>query len=85
MTHDLLKPVELVTDSGAVLEPAETTMAGEDGKGTSDLWFKFWLEEAQLKGALKLRINDGVLAIKSGDGLPKLGVSNKEYFPSSKW
>lgn len=85
MSHDLLKPVRLVTTSGASLEPAETTMAGEDSKGTTDLWFKFWLEESAMKEALKLRINDGVLTVRGKSGLPDLGVSGTEFYPTCNW
>jgi hypothetical protein len=67
------------------LEPADTTLGGEAGGGTTDLWFKFWLEAADLEGPLKLRINDGWLVLRSGSGIPRLGASNREYFTTSRW
>jgi hypothetical protein len=84
-SHDLSKPVRLVTAAGRELEPADTTLGGEAGGGTTDLWFKFWLEAADLEGPLKLRINDGWLVLRSGSGIPRLGASNREYFTTSRW
>lgn len=84
-THDLSKPVRLITAAGRELEPADTTLGGDAAGGTTDLWFKFWLEPADLDGPLKLRINDGSLVIRSGSGIPSLGASNFEYFTSSRW
>jgi hypothetical protein len=84
-THDLTKPVRLITAAGRELEPADTTFGGDAKRGTTDLWFKFWLEPADLEGALKLRINDGSLVIRSGSGIPRLGASNLEYFTTSRW
>ncbi len=83
--HDLMKPVRLITAAGRELEPADTTLGGETGGGTTDLWFKFWLETADLDGPLKLRINDGSLVIRSGSGIPRLGSANPEYFTTSRW
>jgi hypothetical protein len=84
-THDLMKPVRLITAAGRELEPADTTLGGETGGGTTDLWFKFWLETADLDGPLKLRINDGSLVIRSGYGIPQLGSSDMKYFTTSRW
>ena len=83
-THDLMKPVRLVTAKGE-LEPADTTLGGQKGVGTTDLWFKFWLDETQIDGPLTLRINDGSLVIRKGQGMPALGSSKVEYFTSSRW
>ena len=83
--HDLSKPVRLVTAAGRELEPADTTLGGDAAGGTTDLWFKFWIETADFDGPLKLRINDGSLVIRSGSGIPRLGASNLEYFTSSSW
>ena len=85
MKHDLMKPVRMVTAAGDVIEPAETAMAGEDANGTTDLWFKFWLEDVQIKGPLKLQINDGVLTVRTCSGVPNLGVSNTEFFSTCNW
>lgn len=84
-THDLMKPVRLVTSAGREMEPADTTLGGKTGGETTDLWFKFWLESADLDGPLKLRINDGSLVIRSGSRIPRLGNSNLEYFTTSRW
>lgn len=84
-THDLMKPVRLITSDGRQHEPADTTLGAVTGQETTDLWFKFWLETADLEGPLKLRINDGELVIRSGDGLPSLGASKAEYFTTHRW
>jgi hypothetical protein len=83
--HDLMKPVRLITQNGRELEPADTTLGGIDGTGTTDLWFKFWLESADLEGPIHLRINDGSLVIKSNSGMPALGSSAAEYFATHRW
>lgn len=84
-SHDLMKPVRLFTSDGQELEPADTTLGGTAGTGTTELWFKFWLKPADLAGPLKLRINDGSLVIKSNSGIPALGSSGSEYFTTHRW
>jgi hypothetical protein len=84
-SHDLLKPVRLRTADGRELEPADTTLSGAEGQGTTDLWFKFWLESRDLTGPLVLRINDGTLVLKANPGMPALGSSNLEYFVTNHW
>jgi hypothetical protein len=83
--HDLMKPVRLVTSSGREIEPADTTLGGKQGGGTTDLWFKFWLEPQDFKGPLWLSINDGRLKIRNGSGVPRLGSAGTEIFPTSNW
>lgn len=83
--HDLMKPVRLITATGSRLEPAETTLAARERQGTTDLWFKFWLETPEIAGPLKLQINDGELVIKKGSGMPKLGSSGYENFVTQSW
>jgi len=84
-THDLAKPVRLVTGSGRELEPADTTLGSDQGGGTTDLWFKFWLEPGDIDGPLTLRINDGKLTIKADSGIPDCGTSNTRYFVTQHW
>ena len=84
-THDLEKPVRLVTASSREIEPADTTLGGNAGEKTTDLWFKFWLERGDFDGPLKLRINDGTLNIRDRSGVPRLGSSGAEIFPTSRW
>lgn len=84
-THDLAKPVRLQTHSGRNLEPADTTLGSEQGGGTTDLWFKFWLEPGDIDGPLTLLINDGTLLIKSDKGPPELGETNVKYFVTQHW
>jgi hypothetical protein len=83
--HELLKPVRLETASGVKLEPADTTFAGNDDQPVTDLWFKFWLEEADLNGPLTLFLNDGKLSVKSGTNPPELGNSTYRNFTTDRW
>jgi hypothetical protein len=84
-SHDLMKPVRLVASGGRMLEPADTTLVGDRENGTTGLWLKFWLEEADFAGPLHLKINDGQLKIRSRAGVPSLGRSDAEVFTSSNW
>ncbi len=83
--HDLRKPVRLLTEDGSEHEPADTTFAGSPEKGFTDIWFKFWLAEADLAGKMDLRINDGLLRVKTNSGPPSLGNDGKAVFKSADW
>ncbi len=84
-THDLMKPVRLVTAAGREIEPADTTLAGDPKRGTTDIWFKFWLEIPDMGDTLALRMNDGALAIRKTRGIPRLGPNNVAFFPTCRW
>lgn len=84
-THELQKPVTLETARGVSLEPADTTFAGNDIQPISDIWFKFWLEAADLDGPLTLSLNDGKLTVKSGKSAPELGNSTYRNFTTDRW
>ena len=83
--HDLMKPVRLITAIGRELEPADTTLGGTGETGTTAIWFKFWLEPADIGGPLKLRINDGTLTVKSTQSVPSLGPTRDECFATHRW
>jgi len=83
--HDYSKPVFLTTPARAKVEPADTTMAGDAKRGTTEVWFRFWLEPADFKGPLTLRMNQGTLRVRKGSDLPKLGSSGSEFFNNSNW
>ena len=85
MTHDLRKPVRLESAAGKKFEPADTTLVGTPGQGTTEIWFKFWLESADLQGPLTLHLNDGKLMVKSRDGVPDLGSSTYRNFTTNHW
>lgn len=82
--HDLQQPVSLLT-AGGDLDPADTTFASEDGRQTTAILLKFWLEDKQLQGPLDLRINGGKLGIKTGTGVPSLGGEGSRYFLTKNW
>lgn len=83
--HDLSKPVRLLTADGKEHEPADTTFAGSQEKGFTDIWLKFWLEDSDLKGPLSLRINDGKLRVKTNSGAPALGDKGEVVYKSTDW
>lgn len=83
--HDLMQPVRLITEAGREIEPADTTMGGSPEEGMTDLWFKFWLEEADMEGGLELKINEGLLSVREKSGLPDLGGSAEKYFVTNRW
>jgi hypothetical protein len=83
--HDLRKPVRMVLGDGRELEPADTTFAGEMGPGTTEIWFRFWLEEQDLKGPLTLRLNDGALKVKSSSEPPRIASGAMRTFSNHRW
>lgn len=85
MVHDLTKPVRLITSQGQELELADTTLSGEDLTGIVEIWFKFWVNEAEMSGPLELKMNDGVLKIKSTDGVPPIVNGMMRTFKSPRW
>jgi hypothetical protein len=85
MSHDLRKPVYLLTAADARLQPADTTFAGEYGKTTTEIWFKFWLDSSQIEGPLKLHINDGELSIKRTSQAPDIGNPGFSNFTTNQW
>lgn len=84
-THDLQKPVRLETSRGVKLEPADTTLGGNDSQALTEMWFKFWLESADLEGPLTLQLNDGKLTVKSSNGVPGLADGNYRNFTTNRW
>lgn len=83
--HDLEKPVRLITLDGIRHEPAKTDFAGNPLSGTSDIWFRFWLEEKDLRGPLSLQLNDGSLSVKTSQRFPKIRSSGARAFHTNRW
>ncbi len=83
--HDLSKPVRLITADQTSHEAADTTFAGDPESGFTDIWFKFWLEEKNLEGPIKLQINDGQLRVKTSEELPVLDEGKDTVFKSVDW
>lgn len=83
--HDMLQPVLLVTADGTEHEPADTTFAGGPEMGFTDIWFKFWLENADLEGKIDLRINGGTLRVKENKGMPTTDKDGKAVLKSTDW
>ena len=83
--HDLAQLIEMVLPDGRVLEAADTTLRGDEQKAITSIWVKFWLDQKDLEGPLKLRINDGELTVRSGSGQPKLRSKGNRYFVTHRW
>jgi len=83
--HSLERLVHLVTNDGIEQDPADTTFAGTPEEGFTDIWYKFWLEQADLEGELVLKINEGELIIKKSQARPLLGDGDERVFKSSDW
>jgi hypothetical protein len=80
-SHDLSKPVFLMTSQGRRLEPADTTFASPDGKETREIWLKFWLDSKDIAGPLDLHLNGGKLRLKTRPGIP----TKSKYHTSNRW
>lgn len=83
--HDLEKPVALETAAGRRLEPADMTFSGTSETGFGEIWFRFWLEEDDLRGPVRLHLNEGSLQVKTGDEVPRLGGSGRRVFTTNHW
>ena len=83
--HDMLQPVLLVTADGEEHEPADTTFAGAPEKGFTDIWFKFWLEDAALEGKIDLRLNGGTLRVKTNEGAPAMDKGGEAVLRFADW
>ena len=83
--YDLEKQVSLVNSAGDRIEPADTTLEGDNAQAIRQIWLKFWLDKEQLKGPLDLEINEGRLKVRSGSGLPKLRSDGNRYFVTHAW
>ena len=84
-SHDLARPVRLVTASGKEHMPADTTLTGTREQGTTGIMFRFWLEAEDFAGPLKLELNGGSLGVRSGKGSPRIGSSGTRMFLSEAW
>ncbi len=81
--HDLRQPVRLVTADGTEHKPADTKFP--PGKGFTDIWFKFWLEDTDLTGRIDLRMNGGTLHVKTNEGAPMRDKDGNAVIKSSDW
>lgn len=83
-THDLLKPVALILADGREVEAADTFLEGDEAHPNSGIGLKFWLEEKDLSGPLKLKLNDGTLTVRKKSGAPPVSDSIR-YFNTANW
>lgn len=83
--HELEKRVHLESADGRLLEPADTRLSGENEKGITDLWFRFWLDARDFNGPLRLKLNDGGLWVRSGSGPPVMESGESKILNSNSW
>ncbi len=83
--HDFREMVRLVTGNGVSHKAADFRFSGSPETGFTDLWFKFWLEKADLEGTMELLINGGKLRVKTNEDSPKLDSKGTAVFKSSDW
>lgn len=81
--HDISKEIFLASSKGWRKTAVDFSMAGNESKGTDELWFRFWLDAGDLDGTLKLYLNDGALTVKAGADAPVL--DGPRLFLSSHW
>ena len=82
---NLEKQPQLVTAEGVSHAPADSTFAGSPETGFSEIWYKFWLEKKDLEGTLKLKINEGELAVKTSQGVPVVKDGKQKVLRSADW
>lgn len=84
-SHDLMKPVALLLADGREIEPAETDLEGDQEHPNSGIGLKFWLEEKDLTGPLRLKLNDGTLTVRKEPGPPPATGDSIRYFNTANW
>jgi hypothetical protein len=83
--HDLRKPVRLQLGSQKLLEAADVTFEGNAETGFTDAWYKFWVSESEASHPFLLKINDGVLTVKSSEGMPPIHDGMMRTFTNPRW
>lgn len=83
--HDMQKLVTLETSNQVKHKPADTTFGSSTGGVPDEIWFKFWLESAELSHPLVLHINGGTMKIKSTNSLPNLADGGYRNFTFHRW
>jgi hypothetical protein len=81
--HDLLKPVALILADGRELEPTEFSCIEEEGY--PEIGYRFWLEEKDIPGPIRLKINDGTLTVRKKPGAPPAQTGSVRYFTTANW
>lgn len=83
--HDLTKPVVLETSSGRQISAVDSLSSKDENGGKDGLWLEFILDEKDLAGPLKLRLNDGLLIVKSKGGVPTIASGDSKVYSSNGW
>lgn|GEM_PF-668241 len=83
--HDIMKPVRLQLGSLKALEPADITFQGNAEAGFTEVWYKFWVSESEAFNPFHLKINDGVLTVKTSEGMPPIHDGMMRTFSNPRW
>lgn len=83
--HDLMKPVRLQLGPLEALEPADVTFQGNAETGFTDVWYKFWVSESEASHPFHLKINDGILTVKTSGGMPPIHDGMMRTFSNPRW
>lgn len=81
----LEKPVRLMLADGRLLEPADITLQRSPDEEIEAMALKFWIEEGDLAGPIRLRLHDGELSVRTGSGIPETPSGKPRYFHNDDW
>ena len=85
MDHDLRMPVFLETRGRSRVEPADTTLAGDVDRPIDEVFLRFWLEDGDLDGPIRLHLNEGSLSVRTGSGEPRMRRDGGANFNTRRW
>ncbi len=83
--HDLMKPVRLQVGILRELEPADVNFKGNAQDGFTEMWYKFWISDSEAFNPLYLKINDGVLTVKTSEAIPTIPEGMMHTFSNPRW
>lgn len=84
-SHQLEIPVVMKLADGKSLDPADITFVSRDKGPIEEIFLKFWLAEDQIHGPLNLKINQGLLRVKSTHAAPAIENGKTRALPTHRW
>lgn len=82
---DLEQPILLHTANGRQLKPTDPTFSGPDLQHIDTVGLKFWIEESDLAGPMQLEMHGARLALRTGQGAPKLSDGDTKEYSHNSW